>query len=225
MEFHAGAVGVSGLWTQAPRPAAVLVLAHGAGAGMNHPFMTGVAEALAAGGVSVLRFNFPYMQRRRRIPDAVSVLLETWSAAIRHAIGLAPGLPVVAAGKSFGGRIASMLAAAQGESFPGSALVFFGYPLHAPGKIEQLRDAHFPMIRIPMLFIQGTRDAFARLDLIEEVVKKLQPLARLHLVTGGDHSFRVPGAHRSDRENGQFVGRVALDYLPELLVAPARPGG
>jgi len=201
---------------------AVSAIAHGAGAGMTHPFMTGVAEELAAGGITVLRFNFPYMEARRRIPDAVPVLLETWKAAMQRVLGLGRGLPIVVGGKSLGGRIASMLAAAQGEYFPGAALVFFGYPLHAPGNTDRLRDAHLPQIRAPMLFIQGTRDALARLDLVEALVDRLHPLARLHLVTGGDHSFRVPGAKRADRESGHMVGQIAADYVREIAARPAR---
>ena len=183
---------------------------------MSHPFLTGVAEEMAAGGISVLRFNFPYMDKRRRVPDAVPVVLETWKAALQHVVRDGQGLPIVAGGKSFGGRMASMLAAAQGEDFPAAALVFFGYPLHAPGNTDRLRDAHLPQIHVPMLFIQGTRDALAKLDLIEAVVTRLHPLARLHVVTGGDHSFRVQGAKRSDRENGHVVGRIATDYVREI---------
>jgi predicted alpha/beta-hydrolase family hydrolase len=187
---------------------------------MSHPFMTGVAEALTAGGISVLRFNFPYMEARRRVPDAVPVLLKTWNAAIQHVLRSGHGLPLVVGGKSLGGRMASMLAAAQGGDFPGVALVFFGYPLHAPGNTERLRDAHLPQIRVPMLFIQGTRDALARLDLIEALVKRLHPRARLHLVAGGDHSFRVRGVKRSDREIGQMLGRMAADYIREIATVP-----
>jgi uncharacterized protein len=117
--------------------------------------------------------------------------------------------------------MASLLAAAQGEDFPGTALVFFGYPLHARGNTDRLRDAHLPQIRVPMLFIQGTRDALARLDLVEVVVKRLHPLARLRLVAGGDHSFRVRGAQRSDRENGHMVGQIASDDIRDII-APSR---
>ncbi len=221
-KFDAAGVSVSGLWTQAAQPIAVSAIAHGAGAGLGHPFMAGVAEELAAGGISVFRFNFPYMETRRRIPDAAPVLLEAWTAAIQQVLRPGHGLPIVLGGKSLGGRIASMLAAAQGEHFPGAALVFFGYPLHAPGKTDRLRDAHLPQIRVPMLFIQGTRDSLARLDLVEALVNRLRPLASLHVVTGGDHSFRVKGTNRSDRENGQVVGRVATDYIREIVTRPVR---
>jgi hypothetical protein len=150
------------------------------------------------------------------------VLLETWHSAMREMVRPGHDLPIIAGGKSMGGRMASMLAATQGERFPGAALVFLGYPLHVPGNADRLRDAHLPQIRIPMLFIQGTRDPLARLDLVEAVVERLHPLARLHVVAGGDHSFRVKGVKRSDRENGQGVGRIAADYIREIVARPTR---
>jgi uncharacterized protein len=211
---------VSGLWTGATRSIAVAVIAHGAGAGMQHPFMAGVAEALAAGGVTTLRFNFPYMESRRGGPDRVPVLLRTWEAAMQHAAGRGHGLPIIAGGKSLGGRMASMLAAAQGQ-FGGTALVFFGYPLHPPGRTGQQRDAHLPRIRVPMLFIQGSRDALARLDLMEALVARL-PLARLHVVAGGDHSFRIPGVKRSDEDIGRAVAQIAGAYIKEMVEGSGR---
>jgi uncharacterized protein len=217
VRFDAAGASVSGLWTHATRPIAAAAIAHGAGAGLSHPFMAGVAEALAAGGISVLRFNFPYMESRPRFPDAAPVLLDAWTAAIQQVSRPDPALPVVAGGKSLGGRMASMLAAAQGHDFRGVALVFFGYPLHAPGNTDRLRDAHLPQIRVPMLFIQGTRDSLARLDLVEALVARLHPLARLHVVTGGDHSFRVPGTKRPDRETALVLGRVAADYIRDIV--------
>ena len=207
---------VSGLWTGATRPIAVAVIAHGAGAGMQHPFISGLAEGLAAGSVTALRFNFPYMQARRGGPDAVPVLLRTWEAAMRQAAGRSHGLPIIAGGKSLGGRMASMLAAVQGPEFGGTALVFFGYPLHPPGRTGHLRDAHLPRIRVPMLFIQGSRDALARLDLMEALVKRLAQ-ARLNVVTGGDHSFRIPGVKRSDEETGRALAQIAGAYIKEII--------
>ena len=120
--------------------------------------------------------------------------------------------------------MASLLAAEEPEEFPAVALVFFGYPLHAPGNTDRLRDAHLPRVRVPMLFIQGTRDALARLDLLEPVVQRLHPQARLHLVPDGDHSFHVRGTKRGDRETGQAVARIALDCLREIAggAAPRR---
>lgn len=116
-----------------------------------------------------------------------------------------------------GGRMASMLAAEDKESFAASALVFFGYPLHAPGKADQPRDAHLPDITVPMLFIQGTDDSFATFDLIEGVVRRLGSRARLHSIKGGDHSFRVRGARRPDGETGKDLGAVAAEFIREVL--------
>jgi len=202
---------------------AVSAIAHGAGAGMTHPFMEGVALGLADGGISVLRFNFPYVDAHRRVPDPAPVLLGTWRAAVQRVRRLGPGLPLVVGGKSLGGRMASMLAAAEGSAFPAAALVFFGYPLHPAGKVERLRDAHLAGVRAPMLFLQGTRDALARLDLVEQVVAKLEPRARLQVIHGADHSFRVPGRKRSDHDIGQELGGIAAAYVRGVLADGAPP--
>jgi predicted alpha/beta-hydrolase family hydrolase len=215
----AGARRLTALWTHAPAPVAVCALAHGAGAGMAHPFLQGVADGLASSGISVLRFNFPYMEAKRRVPDGTAVILEAWGAALSHVVLRARGLPVVAAGKSFGGRMASVLAARQGDGFPGRGLVFFGYPLHPPGKVEHLRDAHLPEVRRPMLFIQGTRDALARRDLMEATVRRLGPQAHLHFVDRADHSFHVAGVKRNDRDAGRDVALLAASFVRGSLLA------
>lgn len=191
---------------------------------MTHPFMTGAAAGLAEGGVSVLRFNFLYAEGHRRAPDRTPVLLDTWRGAIRELARRGAGLPMIMGGKSMGGRMASMVAASDGAKFPGAALVFFGYPLHPAGKTDQLRDAHLPQVRVPMLFIQGTRDALAREDLVEVLITRLRPSARLHLVPDGDHSFHVPGAKRPDRDIGHELGQIAARYVHEILTATSRPG-
>jgi uncharacterized protein len=224
VHFAAARAIISARWTPAvSRPIAAAAIAHGAGAGMDHPFLAGAAAGLAEAGVSVLRFNFPYLQARRRMPDPTPVLLETWSEAIAQLTGRAGPVPKVMGGKSMGGRIVSMLAAARGPEFPGAALVFFGYPLHPAGRPDRLRDEHLAGIRVPMLFLQGTRDALARPDLIEAVVLRLQPLARLHVVQGADHSFRVPGAKRADGDIGRELGHIAAQYVHEIVTA--RPRG
>jgi uncharacterized protein len=225
-QFAAAGGNISASWTPAASPAvAAAALAHGAGAGMDHPFLAGAAAGLAEGGIGVLRFNFPYMEARRRVPDAAPVLLAAWREAIAQLARRAGGLPLVMAGKSMGGRIVSMLAAAQGADFRGKALVFFGYPLHPPGRPERLRDQHLGDIRVPMLFLQGTCDALARLDLMEAVVSRLGPLARLHVVPGADHSFRVPDARgRFDRDAGIELGQIASRYVREVVTGAARSG-
>ncbi|HET8645620.1 MAG TPA: alpha/beta family hydrolase, partial [Vicinamibacteria bacterium] len=172
---------------QAPRRT-VVVLGHGAGGDRRTPFLVRLAEALAAGGRGAVLYNFPYTDRRGRRPDPPAVLEMTARAAAEAARELFSAQRVVTGGKSMGGRIASQVAAGGGAD----GLVFLGYPLHPPAKPEQLRDAHLPAVRAPMLFVQGTRDAFARWDLLEAVLRRLGPQATLHAVEGGDHSFKVP---------------------------------
>jgi predicted alpha/beta-hydrolase family hydrolase len=208
---------VEALWTSAAAAVAVAVLAHGAGAGMTHPFMEGATSGLIEEHVSVLRFNFPYLTQGRRSTDRPEVAVATWRAALDHAGKRGRGLPLVAGGKSYGGRMASMLAAEDGEAFAAAALVFFGYPLHAPGRADQPRDAHLGSVTVPMLFIEGTDDSLARFDLIEALVDRLRPMARLHVVQGGDHSFRVRGARRPDLEIARGLGAVAAGFVKEVV--------
>lgn len=205
IETPAGAV--SAAVTGAER-GPLVVLAHGAGNDVTTPLLAGFAEGLAARGVGCLRFNFPYRERGRRAPDPERVLREAWTAAFEHACTL--GDPVWVGGKSLGGRIASLLVA---EGLPAAGLVFVGYPLHPPGRPERIRDAHLPSIRVPMLFLQGTADPFARWDLIRETVERLGSLALLHRVEGGDHSFRVRGRPRDDKGTGSRLGEVAGDFV------------
>jgi len=201
------------LWDPAAKAVATCVVAQGAGGSTRAPLFDGIAAGLTAGGVSSYRFDFPYTRAGRRGPDRPPVLLQSWREALEEARGLAKGTPLVASGKSMGGRMASMLAAEDGEAFPGRALVFFGYPLHPPGKIDQLRVEHLPRITVPMLFIQGTGDALGRFDLVEETVDKLGDRAQLHAVEGGDHSFRVRGRKRPDREIGEELGGIAAVFI------------
>ena len=181
------------------------VFAHGAGAGMNHPFMQRAAEALEARGVATHRYEFPYMQARKSRPDPPAVA----EAAVRNAVAEAarayPGVPILAGGKSFGGRMTSQAQAAQ--PMPGvRGLVFFGFPLHAPGKPGMTRAEHLTSVDVPMLFLQGTRDEFAQLDLLKKVVEGLGPRAQLHLIDDGDHSFKVP----------KRTGKTEADVMNEL---------
>lgn len=215
--FEADGRKLSGLWTGAERPRAVALVAHGAGNDMRNAFLTGAAEGLAANAVSAMRFNFPFTEEGRRSPDRGSVLMEAWRAAFEEAQRRAGNLPLVASGKSLGGRMASMLAAEMGGAFPGAALVFFGYPLHAPGRPEKIRDAHLPAIRIPMLFIQGTADSLATFKLVQDLIERLGPTARLHVVEGGDHSFRVRRARRPDPEIGRELGSVAAEFIRDVV--------
>ena len=171
-------------------PLAAMVVAHGAGAGQTSPFLVQTARGLAERRLSTATFDFGYMAARRRVPDSAPVLEARWREAIDRAVTTFPGLPLFIGGKSMGGRIASQVAA---QGYPGLAgLVFFGYPLHPPGKPQQRRDAHLPRIGEPMLFVQGTRDPFGTADEMRELLPRL-PRATLHVVEGGDHSFKIGG--------------------------------
>ena len=211
--FPAGDRRLSGLLDPAAKPRALCVLAHGAGNDMRNPLFEGVVRGLAEGDVSTMRFNFPFTEEGRRGPDRPPVLLEAWRGALGEAERRSGGLPRVAAGKSLGGRMASMLAAEDPAGFFCAAIVFFGYPLHAPGRANQPRDSHLPSVGVPMLFIQGTSDPLADLGLIRTLVDRLAPRAELHLVDGGDHSFRVRGARRADEEIGRELGSVAAEFV------------
>ena len=171
---------------------ALYVLAHGAGAGMRHSFMESAAERLAGDKVATLRYEFPYMQAGRRgRPDSPRIAQATVQEAVAIARKKYPKTPLIAGGKSFGGRMTSQ-AAAEGMIDSVRGIVFLGFPLHAPGRVSDDRAAHLNEVKQPMLFIQGTRDSLADLDLMKNVCKKLGKRATLHIVEGGDHSFKVP---------------------------------
>ncbi|GAA3702384.1 hypothetical protein GCM10022377_15030 [Zhihengliuella alba] len=192
-----------------------VVLAHGAGAGMEHPFMRGAAEGLARLGLRVLRFNFPYMDAGKKFPDRPPLAVGTWRSVMRFAAEHVDG-PLWAAGKSFGGRMASMAVA---EGMEAAGLVYLGYPLHAPGKPEKLRDEHLYGLAVPQLFLQGTRDTFAQSDLLEGVVQRLeqdQPgRTRLVWIDGGDHSFAVKGVKREPADVAAELGAHVAAFLTQ----------
>ncbi len=173
------------------RPLAGLVLAHGAGAGQRSHFMVLAATEMAARGVTTATFDFPYVTEHRKVPDRSSVLEESWRAALTTAQkdSRFAGLSLFIGGKSMGGRIASHIASQHVEGIRG--LVFFGYPLHPPGRPDQRRDAHLPDVVEPMLFIQGTRDPFGTADDIRQMLPKLSEGSSIHEVADGDHSFKV----------------------------------
>jgi predicted alpha/beta-hydrolase family hydrolase len=203
---------VSGEWSWDGDDRAV-VIAHGAGNDMHSPLLVAFTAGLVEGRVGSLRFNFPYKEQGRKAPDPEPVLRDALTAAFRAATDRAKGRPVLVGGKSLGGRLASLLVS---DGLPAAGLVFIGYPLHPPGKPERLRDEHLARIDVPMLFLQGTADPFARWDLVEKVVKRIGPLATLHPVEGGDHSFRVRGARKSDEEIGRDLARPALEFIRHL---------
>ena len=212
-----GALPVSALLLRPAHARWMLVLAHGAGAGMRHAFMEALAEELAGVQVATLRYQFPYMEERRGVPDRPKVLTATVAAAVRAAKELAPGLPLLAGGKSMGGRMSSQ-AAADGLLNEARGLVFFGFPLHPPKQPGTKRAEHLSKVQVAMLFLQGTRDALADLKLLRPICKDLGPRATLQVIETADHSFHVlKKSGRSDEEvlrelaesMAEWAGRIA----------------
>src|ERR1700754_548584 len=203
------APSVSALLLRPDNARACFVFAHGAGAGMSHPFMETVATGLSDRGIASLRYQFPYMEKGSKRPDAPAVAHAAVRAAVKEAARCCPRLPLIAGGKSFGGRMTSQAQAiAPLASVRG--LAFLGFPLHPAGKPSVARAAHLSELKIPMLFLQGTRDDLAEMTLLEPVVKGLGGLASLHVVQEGDHSLHVPA--RSGRNNREVMNEV-LDAL------------
>jgi predicted alpha/beta-hydrolase family hydrolase len=193
-------VAVSGLLQTPPRARACYVLAHGAGAGMHHPFLAAVAAELAERGIATLRYQFPAMERGARRPDPPHLAQATVRAAVAAAARAVPKLPLFAGGKSFGGRMTSQ-AQASAPLTGVRGLAFLGFPLHPAGRPANARAEHLFAVDIPMLFLQGTRDALATLDQLEPLCRKLGALATLKLFKDADHSFHVPA--RSGRTDAQ----------------------
>jgi len=199
------------LLTAPPKARACYVLAHGAGAGMQHPFMAAMAEGLAERGIATLRYEFPYMEQGSKRPDSPKVAQATVREAVSQAVGLLPGVPLYAGGKSFGGRMTSQ-AQAEAPLEGVRGLVFLGFPLHAAGKPSDERGKHLSAIEVPMLFLQGTRDALADLSLLQPLVKRLGKGATLALYEDADHTFHVPAR----------TGRKDVEIRAEMLDAIAR---
>lgn len=194
-----------------PRGAlATLVLAHGAGAGMEHPLLAGFCHAIAEARIATYRFNFPYVERGRKAPDREPLLRAAWLAAFEDASSRAGDRPVLAGGKSLGGRIASMCVA---DGMLAAGLVFLGYPLHAPGRPSADRARHLERIRVPMLFVQGTRDALADLGQLLPVLERLGDRATLERVDGGDHSFKVPGPKVDPAQVGAALAGAVAPFV------------
>jgi predicted alpha/beta-hydrolase family hydrolase len=234
---------VSGLLYAAARKTRLgitLILGHGAGANQLHPFMRLFASGLAERCLDVLTFNFKYMEQGRRVPDPKAKLEACYRAVMAAAQQhkQLSGNRLVIGGKSMGGRIASQVAAQPESADEVAALVFLGYPLHPPGKPEQRRDAHLPDIKAPMLFVQGSRDAFGTSEELQAIIPKLRAPAKLYTVEAGDHSFKVPKragvlqeselyAAGQDAEVPQdghisvFKGACVVDDLPHVLLFPS----
>ncbi len=200
---------VSGSWCHPAQRATYLVLAHGAGGNLHTPSLLRFAESLAESGVGSVRFNFPYAEAGRKVPDP-QPRLEACYRAVAQQVGMRAAR-LLLGGRSMGGRIASYIVA---DRVPAAGLIFLGYPLHPPGKPERIRDAHLSRIAVPMLFVQGSRDPFARPDLLAKTVRRLST-ATLHVVNEGDHGLTVRG--RPPAEVIAELVRVVVDWISALV--------
>jgi uncharacterized protein len=218
LRIETGTAGaVSALLLRPAQARACFVLAHGAGAGMTHPFMETVATGLCGRNVATLRYQFPYMEKASKRPDSPAVAHATVRAAVTEAARCYPGLALIAGGKSFGGRMTSQ-AQATAPMAGVVGLAFLGFPLHPAGKPSSERAKHLFDIHVPMLFMQGSNDSLAELKLLEPLIEKLGPLASLHLVQQADHSFHVPA--RSGRNDRDVMNEI-LDKLSAWIGAIA----
>jgi predicted alpha/beta-hydrolase family hydrolase len=219
IDVGGGLGSVPGILLRPPDAWLLYVLAHGAGAGMRHRFMDAIADALAERGIATLRYEFPYMAGGARRPDAPLVLHATVRAAAAAAARLAPDLPVVAGGKSLGGRMTS--GAQAREPLPGvHALVFLGFPLHPPKQPGVSRAEHLAGVHVPMLFLQGTRDDLADLALVTGVCRDLGPRATLHVVDGANHAFEVlKRSGRTNEEVREELVRATEEWCRVLTAA------
>ncbi len=213
------------VYAAAGTAAAALILAHGAGAGQFHPFMVSYAGAIAAAGLDVVTFDFGYMEQKRRVPDKAPVLearyLEVIDIARREVASAARALFI--GGKSMGGRMATHVAAAD-AALPLAGLVLLGYPLHPPGRPETRRDAHLPRLGRPALFVQGSRDTFGTPEELRPVIDRMTPTPTLHVVDGGDHSFKVRGRSDIDAAVQQVIVGWIARQMSSGLPGAAGPG-
>ncbi len=193
---------VSALLLRPPGASVLYVFGHGAGVSIDHPFMEGAARALAERGVATLRYRFPYSEAGRKAPDSARVLQQTVRSAVAEAARLAEGLPLLAGGKSMGGRMTS-LAAAEEPLAGVRGIAFFGFPLHTVGRPSAERGEHLRRVGLPMLFLQGTRDDLADLSLLRPLLERVMPPPTVHVVDDADHGFRVP--KRSGRTDAQVL--------------------
>ena len=220
LDIGVGKAGsISALLDRPESARACFVFAHGAGAGMTHPFMQAVAAGLGERGVATLRYQFPYMEKGSRRPDPPAIAHAAVRAAVAESRRCCPGLPLIAGGKSFGGRMTSQAQATVPlEGVRG--LAFLGFPLHPAGKPSSDRARHLADIDVPLLFVQGTRDSLAELKLLEPVVKSLRASATLHVVDGADHSFHVPArSGRNDREVMEEILDIFAGWIGKIAAS------
>ncbi|MEQ6168836.1 alpha/beta family hydrolase [Ekhidna sp. MALMAid0563] len=189
---------------RASRPQAVLIIAHGAGAGMHHPFMSTLARGIADEDIHAVRFNFPYMEQGRRSPGSPKANIETWRLIVEHIATIYEGLDIFISGKSYGGRMAShLMAETANDKVKG--IIYYGFPLHAPGRDSKDRADHLSEVKVPQLFLQGSKDKLANIDMMDQVIGELSKV-ELEVIQDGDHSFNVP------KKSGKTKEEV-MDFL------------
>ncbi len=189
---------------------AILILSHGAGAGMHHPFLKTISDAISSDTITVVRFNFPYMEQGRKSPGSPKANIETWKLVVEHIQSTYPNVPIFLSGKSYGGRMAShLLVEVTPQSIKG--IIYFGFPLHAPGRDSKDRADHLDKIEVPQLFLQGSNDKLANVQMMEEVVNSLSA-SEMRVIEYGDHSFNVP------KKSGKTKDEV-MDYLVQESIA------
>lgn len=206
---------VSGAYARPTDASATLVVAHGAGSGFEHPFLVGFTDAVNAAGIATLRYNFGYREAGRSFPDRPPAAIAAWRAAMAFAHARADGAgatdePIWASGKSFGGRMASMAVA---DGMEAAGLVYLGYPLHPPGRPEKIRDAHLYGLTLPMLFVEGTRDPFIGVELLESVTERIGSNAVIEWVEGGTHDFAVAGNKRPPAAIGASLAPAVVEFI------------
>lgn len=197
-------------------PKATVIIAHGAGAGMHHPFMLDLADQMAVHGFRAVRFNFPYMEGGRKAPGSPKKNIEAWNLVTKHIVAQYPGSPIFLSGKSYGGRMASHFVATDNhENVKG--LIYFGFPLHAPGRDSKDRAAHLGNVDVPQLFLQGTKDKLANIQMIGEVVDELKT-AEIITLEDADHSFNVPKrVGLSKKEMIERLAKYSVDFINKYL--------
>ncbi|MEO9484771.1 MAG: alpha/beta family hydrolase [Ekhidna sp.] len=201
---------------EASNARAILIMAHGAGAGMLHPFMQVLASKIALIDITTIRFNFPYMEQGRKSPGSPKTNIEAWKAVVDYVSNTYPDLPIFTSGKSYGGRMASHLIA-QNQISAIKGIIYFGFPLHAPGRDSIDRAAHLADINIPQLFLQGSKDKLANPDLMNEVVKSLQ-MVEMELIEDADHSFNVPKRSGKTKEDiMDFLAQKSEAWMKDKL--------
>lgn len=201
---------------KAARPQAVLIIAHGAGAGMHHPFMSTLAKEIANKDIHAIRFNFPYMEQGRKSPGSPKANIETWRLIVEHIATIYEGLDIFISGKSYGGRMAShLMAETPSEKVKG--IIYYGFPLHAPGRDSIDRASHLSDVKVPQLFLQGSKDKLANINLMNEVIGELTDV-RLEVIQDGDHSFNVPKKSGKTKEDVmQFLVNQSAKWIKSQL--------